>query len=321
VPLIFKLLKINKLLYFIFFLSHCIFSQNSVLNDTITTDTIDPVYRRFRVALNYSSANTFLGKKDSVSIPILTPTFKYTTSKDFFYQLNLVHSNTTNKVFDQLDLRAGYNHYFNDQWNATISYTRSFYSKAVDRLNAIVNNDINVYVGYDWNHVYTALSLDYTSGSKDYAYTFNDTIIGPLGKKHIIESKETGSVSAKDYTITLMNSRQFYFYELFNDNDKLIVCPEIDVYYGSQNSVQQSSVVRKLVKGKKQKTTTSNDNTKYPFMAYTFNLDLRYVYKKLTINLSPYYTVPQKLATDTYVQKPFFVMYGGLFYTWKWEKK
>jgi hypothetical protein len=220
-----------------------------------------------------------------------------------------------------LDLRAGYNHYFNDQWNATISYTRSFYSKAVDRLNAIVNNDINAYVGYDWNHVYTALSLDYTSGSKDYAYTFNDTIIGPLGKKHIIESKETGSVSAKDYTITLMNSRQFYFYELFNDYDKLIVCPEIDVYYGSQNSVQQSSVVRKLVKGKKQKTTTSNDNTKYPFMAYTFNLDLRYVYKKLTINLSPYYTIPQKLVTDTYVQKPFFVMYGGLFYTWKWEKK
>jgi hypothetical protein len=291
------------------------------VKDTVVSDSIDPVYRRLRLALNYSSANTFLGKKDSISIPIFTPTIKYTTSKDFFYQLNLVHSNTTDKLFDQLDLRAGFNHYFNDQWNATISYTRSFYGKAVDRLNAIVNNDINIYVGYDWNHVYTALSVDYTTGSKDYSYTYQDTLWGKNGKKYaLIDTKETGNVSAKDYTITLMNSRQFYFYGLFNEYDKLIVCPEIDVYYGSQNSVQQSSIARKLAKGKKQKTTTSTDNTYYPFMAYTFNLDLRYVYKKLTFNLSPYYTVPQKLVTDTYVQKPFFVMYGGLFYTWKWEK-
>ena len=315
-------MKINKLFIFFILISQGYLSQT--VKDTVVSDSIDPVYRRLRLALNYSSANTFLGKKDSVSIPILTPTIKYTTSKDFFYQLNLVHSNTTDKLFDQLDLRAGYNYYFNDQWNATISYTRSFYSKAVDRLNAIVNNDINLYVGYDWNHVYTALSLDYTSGSKDYSYTYQDTVWGKNGKKYaLIDTKETGNVSAKDYTITLMNSRQFYFYELFNENDKLIVCPEIDVYYGSQNSVQQSNVARKLAKGKKQTTTTSTstDNTSYPFMAYTFNLDLRYVYKKLTFNLSPYYTIPQKLASDMDTQQPFFVMYGGLFYTWKWEKK
>lgn len=312
-------MKINKLFIFFILISQGYLSQ--IVKDTVVSDSIDPVYRRLRLALNYSSANTFLGKKDSISIPIFTPTIKYTTSKDFFYQLNLVHSNTTDKLFDQLDLRAGFNHYFNDQWNATISYTRSFYSKAVDRLNAIVNNDINIYVGYDWNHVYTALSVDYTTGSKDYSYTYQDTLWGKNGKKYaLIDTKETGNVSAKDYTITLMNSRQFYFYGLFNEYDKLIVCPEIDVYYGSQNSVQQSSIARKLAKGKKQKTTTSTDNTSYPFMAYTFNLDLRYVYKKLTFNLSPYYTIPQNLASDIDTQKPFFVMYGGLFYTWKWEK-
>ncbi len=312
-------MKINKL--FIFFILICQGYLSQTVKDTVVSDSIDPVYRRLRLAFNYSSANTFLGKKDSISIPILTPTIKYTTSKDFFYQLNLVHSNTTDKLFDQLDLRAGYNHYFNDQWNATISYTRSFYSKAVDRFNSIVNNDINLYVGYDWDYVYSALSLDYTSGSKAYAYTYYDTLTGPLGKKHIIESKESGNLSAKDFTVTFMNSRQFYFYDLFNEVDKLIVCPEIDVYFGTQNSVQQSSTIRKLVKGKKQKTITSSNNTTSPFMAYSFNLDLRYVYKRITLNLSPYYTIPQKMASDTYVQQPFFVMYGGLFYTWKWEKK
>lgn len=312
-------MNINKL--FIFFILICQGYLSQTVKDTVVSDSIDPIYRRFRIALNYSSANTFLGKKDSVSIPILTPTIKYTTSKDFFYQLNIVHSNTTDKLFDQLDLRAGYNHYFNDQWNATISFTRSIYSKAVDRFNSIVNNDINLFVGYDWDYVYSAFSLDYTSGSKDYSYNYQDTIIGLSGKKHIIEFTESGNLSAKDFTVTFMNSRQFYFYDLFNEVDKLIICPEIDVYFGTQNSVQQSSTIRKLVKGKKQKTITSSDNTTYPFMAYSFNLDLRYIYKRITLNLSPYYTIPQKMASDTYVQQPFFVMYGGLFYTWKWEKK
>jgi hypothetical protein len=313
-------LKIKKLILLFIVISHGFLSQT--VKDTIVSDSLDPVYRRLRIALNYSSANTFLGKKDSISIPILTPTIKYTTSKDIFYQINLVHSNTTNKVFDQLDLRLGYSYYFNDRWSATASYTHSFYDKEVDRINAIVNNDFNAYVGYDWDYVYSALSVDLTSGSKAYSYNYQDTVWGLNMKKYLlVDTKESGSISAKDYTITLMNSRQFYFYELFTEYDKLIVCPEIDVYYGSQNSVQQSSVVRKLAKGNKSKTTTANDNTKYPFLAYTLNLDLRYIYKKFTFNLSPYYTIPQKLASDETIQKPYFVMYGGLYYTWKWEKK
>ena len=176
-------------------------------------------------------------------------------------------------------------------------------------MNSIVNNDVNLFVGYDWNYVYSALSFDYTSGSK----TFTTNIIKNKNK--------TETVDAKDVTITIMNSRQFYFYEFLNDYDKLIICPEIDVYYGSQNSINKTTLIRKIKKGSLASSNTTTENTSSPFMAYTFNLDLRYVYKKLTFNLSPYYTIPQKLATDTYLQKPFFVMYGGLFYTWKWEKK
>lgn len=300
-------MNINKL--FIFFILICQGYLSQTVKDTVVSDSIDPVYRRFRIALNYSSANTFLGKKDSVSIPILTPTIKYTTSKDFFYQLNLVHSNTTDKLFDQLDLRAGYNHYFNDQWNATISYTRSFYSKAVDRFNSIVNNDINLYVGYDWDYVYSAFSLDYTSGFKKFS------------TKSANNKPKTETIDAKDYTVTFMNSKQFYLYDLIIDNDKLILSPEIDVYFGSQNSVHKTTLIRKIKNGVEIPVNTKNENISSPFMAYTFNLDLRYVFKRITLNLSPYYTIPQKLASDTDAQKPFFVMYGGLFYTWKWEKK
>ncbi len=310
---------------------HPLHAQNvgntSHIGDTIINqETIEnePVYRRFRTSLNYSSANTLLGKRDSIAIPILTPTFKYTSSKDFFYQLSLVHSNTTNKLFDELDLKVGKNFYIGERWNFTLAYARFIYSKYIDRINTVVNNDFNAYAGFDWGHdVYTGLSLDYTSGKKTIAYHIVDSVLPKKGNKYILVDKtENTYIQAKDFTMTFMNSITFYFYELLNESDKLIVTPEIDVVYGTQNGVETISSSKKNAKGKgkKIKSTTQTIKTNTPFLSYTFNLDFRYVLKRFTINLSPYYTIPQNISLGA-ASTPYFVMYGGLVYTIKWEHK
>lgn len=310
---------------------HPLHAQNvgntSHIGDTIINqETIEnePVYRRFRTSLNYSSANTLLGKRDSIAIPILTPTFKYTSSKDFFYQLSLVHSNTTNKLFDELDLKVGKNFYIGERWNFTLAYARFIYSKYIDRINTVVNNDFNAYAGFDWGHdVYTGLSLDYTSGKKTIAYHTVDSVLPKKGNKYILVDKtENTYIQAKDFTMTFMNSITFYFYELLNESDKLIVTPEIDVVFGTQNGVETISSSKKNAKGKgkKIKSTTQTIKTNTPFLSYTFNLDFRYVLKRFTINLSPYYTIPQNISLGA-ASTPYFVMYGGLVYTIKWEHK
>lgn len=310
---------------------HPLHAQNvgntSHIGDTIVNqETIEnePVYRRFRTSLNYSSANTLLGKRDSIAIPILTPTFKYTSSKDFFYQLSLVHSNTTNKLFDELDLKVGKNFYIGERWNFTLAYARFIYSKYIDRINTVVNNDLNAYAGFDWGHdVYTGLSLDYTSGKKTIAYHTIDSILPIKGNKYIlVDNTENTYIQAKDFTMTFMNSITFYFYELLNESDKLIVTPEIDVVYGTQNGVETISSSKKIAKGKGKnvKSTTQTIKTNTPFLSYTFNLDFRYVLKRFTINLSPYYTIPQNISLGA-ASNPYFVMYGGLVYTLKWEHK
>jgi len=301
--------------------------NTSHIGDTIVNEeTIEnePVYRRFRASLNYSSANTLLGKRDSIPIPILTPTLKYTSSKDFFYQMSLVHSNTTNKLFDELDLKIGKNFYLGDRWNFTLSYTRFIFSKEVDRLNAVVNNDFNAYAGFDWGHdIYTGLSLDYTTGKKTVQYHTIDTVFAKKGNKYVlVDNSGYTYIEAKDFTMTFMNSVTYYFYELFNENDKLIFTPEIDVMYGTQNGVETSATTKKLAKGqgKYAKSTSETIKTNSPFLSYTFNLDFRYVFKKFTINLSPYYTIPRNISLGA-ASNPYFVMYGGLVYTLKWEHK
>ncbi len=301
--------------------------NTSHIGDTvINEETIEnePVYRRFRASLNYSSANTMLGKRDSIPIPILTPTLKYTTSKDFFYQLSLVHSNTTSKVFDELDLKVGKNFYVGERWNFTLSYARYNYSKEVDRLSAVVNNDFNAYAGFDWGHdVYTGLSLDYTTGKKTVSYHSVDTTFAKKGNKYVlVDNSGYTYIEAKDFTATLMNSVTFYFYELFNENDKMIITPEIDILYGTQNGVETNATTKKLAKGngKNAKSSSQTIRTNSPFLAYTFNLDFRFVMKRLSLNLSPYYTIPQNITAGA-AASPYFVMYGGIIYTLKWEHK
>ncbi len=297
--------------------------------DSINSNLINtgyPAYRRIRLSVNYSSANTMLGKRDSIPIPIFTPTFKYTSSKDYFYQFSLVHSNTTNKAFDELDLKVGKNFYVGEKWNFTLSYTRYIFSKEVDRLSAVVNNNVNLYSGYDWGHdFYSGLSLNYTSGSKTKKYVSTDSTWKPNLNKYIyyLDSGYT-AVSAKDYTATLMNSWTYYLYGLCNVDDRLIISPEIDITWGTQNGVETNASTKRVSKskgkGKLSKTTTETINTNIPFLAYTFNLDLTYRYNRLGINISPYYTIPQNIVAGA-AAKPYFVWYGGVNYTLKWERK
>lgn len=295
--------------------------------DSINSNLINtgyPAYRRIRLSVNYSSANTMLGKRDSIPIPILTPTCKYTSSKDYFYQVTLVHSNTTSKVFDEVDLKVGKNFYVGEKWNFTLSYARYFFSKGVDRLSAVVNNDINAYAGYDWGHeIYTGLSLDFTSGKKKVPFhTIENKFDKKQNKYVLVDNSGYTYMQARDFTMTLMNSVTFYFYDLLISEDRLILTPEIDVVWGTQNGVETNASTKKLANGngKLAKSTTQTITTNTPFLAYTFNLDFRYVMHRFAWNLSPYYTIPQNIIPGA-KNAAYFVMYGGVNYTLKWERK
>lgn len=323
-------LKVLLVVIVLFHRNH-VFGQNinysKSVGDTLNSavsEVEDPEYRRFRVALNYSSANTMLGKRDSIPIPIFTPTFKYTSSKDFFYQFSLVHSNTTNKVFDELDLKVGKNFYVGERWNFTLSYARYIFDKQVDRLSAVVNNDLNAYAGFDWGHeIYSGLSLDFTSGKKTVPYhTIDSTFNKKQNKYVLVDNTGYTYIQAKDFTMTLMNSVTFYYYDLLLQEDRLIVTPEIDVLFGTQNGVETNASTKNILKGKgkSSKSTSTTVTTNTPFLAYTLNLDFRYVHKRFALNVSPYYTIPQNIVSGA-KNTPYFVLYGGLIYTIKWVRK
>jgi len=278
------------------------------LNDSIPLDSIEevqPKYNRLRFALNYSSANTFFGNKDSVNIPILTPSVKFTLYNNLFARASLVHSNTTKLLFDELNVQLGYRFFYGDNFDASVSYTRYFYDSKVGRINSVIQNDLNAYAVYDFGFLYTGLSFDYTFGST------SQTKKAKANKKGQLKNGTSLTLSSNDYTFTWMNSQQFYWYEVFHSLDKFILTPEIDIYYGTQNGLQ--------VYGDK-KLETQNTSSGVGLKSIAFNLDAMYVIdNRLTLNISPYYTVPYDVTSGERLE-PFFVMYGGIYYTLKWEK-
>lgn len=299
--------KITLILY-ITFSYLAIFSQDTdslelILNNK-NSDTIptDPKISKLRMYLTYSSTNSFLGKKDSIAIPLIRPAIKYTHWSGLFTKIALVHTSTTSKAFDELDFSLGYQFNIGNHWDGSISYARFFFSKDVSRITSLVNNNLNAYFAYDFDWLYSAISFDYSSGSKTYI---------KAAKKGKNPSK-TNSVttSLKDYTFTLMNSKAFNSYDVFIEDDKLIISPEVDLYIGTQNNV--------IVYHKK--ITTSNTASSLNLKSAVVNLDVMYVYKNGIFNLSPYVNFPI-IVSEGETNNPFFVLYGGFYYTLRWQKK
>jgi len=275
----------------LFFLINAAFGNNALVKLSNDTSLVKSKNQQLRLALKYSSANTFYGRKDSVSIPVLAPSLRYTAANNFFIRTALIHTNTTQQIFDELDLELGYRFYAGEKWDFSSSFTRMFFSKKVSRLNSVANNDFNCYMGYDAGFLYSALSFNYTSGSKTIS-----------SKKRNISR----TVFAKDYTLTWINSRDFYAFSLLNEDDKLIISPEIDVYFGTQNGIQ---VYRK-------KEQATNIKSTFNAKALDFSLNMRYVLNQISISISPNYTIPLNVPVGDY-SSPYVVFYGSIFYNLK----
>ncbi len=293
------------LLGVIFLVCNPLSSSGQHISDSIPSDSIEkvPKFNRHRIAFNYSSSNTFLGRTDTVPIPLLSPTYKFTSYRNYFIQTSLVHTNTTSKIFDELDVKTGYYFYPSDRFDLSFSYAHYFFNKKVTRFNSLINNDLYLYAGYDFYAFFSAISFDFTYGKK--TFWVPHTVNGTLKLSPVV-------ATAKDFTFTWINQRQFYFYDVLKSKDKLIITAEIDVLFGTQNN--------SVFYHNKVKNSNYDVHTPFNLKAYIFNFDLLYTRNKWSFNFSPYYTIPKNVSTGQ-ESKPYLVWYGGLYYTIKKEKK
>ena len=288
----------------ILLLTCCLFQTHALTSfefpaDSSKTDTaIVKKYSKYKFELSYSSNSTYNGRKDtSNNSQLISPSFKYTSKSKFYIKTSLVNSSGSKKVFDEFDASLGQKFRFAKNWDGNLSYSHYFYDSNVSRIRATIQNDIFASTGYDWKVLYSQLQFDWGGGSNKFKYK---------GK----------SVSKKTHDITfiLANSHQFWLDDVLKKGDDLVIMPEVDILYGTQNFLA-------TYKGKRDSTSRAyqKEASKYVITGYIMTLDISYDIKNFTVGISPYYTIPANVPGGG-SSTPYFVMYGSIYYTIKGRK-
>ena len=289
------------LLFFIFvifsFAAHAGHSNESP-TDTLKTDTTVVKKRiRFKFELSASSNNTYQGRQDTSHIPIITPLFRYTTKRRFYFETCLVKQGEGKKPFDEWDITLGKRFVFSDKWSLRMAYTHYFFDSQVSRITASVKNYFSTSLNYDWKILYSQLRFSWSGGNDQFTY----------------KSKKVNT-KTNDFNFTFANSRQFDINDVLKKGFYLTLTPEVDILYGTQNYLT-------TYKGKGDKTnkTYSNQVSKFALTAYSFSFDVAYTMNKFTIDLTPYYTIPMNTPSGE-SSSPYFVMTASVYYIFSGKK-
>ncbi|GAC1303976.1 MAG: hypothetical protein NVSMB24_10760 [Mucilaginibacter sp.] len=269
------------------------------------TDTVKHKKPTLKFGLTYNSNSVYLGRTDSVTIPVYNLGATYTLKNGIFFSgtVNYVPS----REFDKLDggaIETGYN-FEHDNLSGGITVSKYFSSFNSTQLISALDAVIGAELSYNLFDVITpSAHIDYVLGNGG----GNDLIL-------------TGGI-AHDFTIA----------KPFAAHDQLSIEPAIHFNAGSQNFYntyvirkQKSETARKNFRSKgkgngnvvtttsTQVTTGTTNFNKFEVLAYEFNLPFTYTVKKFAVEVNPVYAIAVHKIDDNGTNT-FYVPNTSVFY-------
>ncbi|HEU0063413.1 MAG TPA: hypothetical protein VFQ58_00215 [Flavisolibacter sp.] len=217
----------------------------------------------FKFGLNYTSDNVYLGRKDSVKVPYLTPSFGYYNKSGFYISGSLSYLPTSGESrIDLFSVEAGYT-FSKKKLEGEFAISKDFFS----------GNSFNV--------------KSEVTGSTTGTLSYNLGFIKPSLGYGISFSNNT------DYSLTGGIEHDFSFAD-----DKFTISPAIIFNGSTQNYYSSYYSKRKYAKTRKGKVAAYNitanvfgvDNFK--IMDYEFSVPFEYTANKITFNFTPTLAMP-----------------------------
>jgi hypothetical protein len=244
---------------FVLFLTFCIIliCDRAAAQDS----TEDKASSYAKVYLSYLSDNVYLGRKDSVRLPYISPSFAYYHKSGFFVSATTSYLPTESRM-DAVVLSTGYS-FSKKKWEGEFSIDKDFYSSKSYSVKSEITGSGNAYIACD---------LDFIKPS------FNGTI----------------SFGANtDYSTCFGVEHDF---AAFNDN--LQISPSLLMNASTQNYYNDYYKKRKYAKTRKGKVVAYNvtanavDASKFKVMDYEASVPLSYKANRFTFDFTPTYAIP-----------------------------
>ena len=137
----------------------------------------------WEVRLDYEARTSYLGREYGSHAYSLNPQVSYSAANGLYGRLEGLYFSPVRPGYVYTSLELGYAGEFTDNWNYSLSGSRTFYVGRITKRDSVLRNDLEVYTQYDLGPV--ALGLDYNFLFDRFnAHTLGLNLSLPLKKAH-----------------------------------------------------------------------------------------------------------------------------------------
>jgi hypothetical protein len=222
-------------------------------------------------ALEYNSNSVYLGRKDSLGTPYLSPTLGYYDKSGLFIEGNLSYlMRSGDSRIDETTIRGGWD-FSKGNFSGELAAEKNFYNSSSTNVKSEVKGSISFLASYDFGVIETMLTPGVNFGNKN------------------------------DFTLQWQVDHPFTA-----DEEKFSITPSF-LLNGSTRNFYGSYFGKRRLKKKGQTATVTavvNDASKFKIMDYELSLPLSYTLNRFTFGINPTYAIPQNPAVLTVTVKP-----------------
>ncbi len=229
----------------------------------------------FQVGVNYLTNNVYLGRKDSTSLPYITPSFGYYHKSGFHISGSLSYAPSPEaSQIDLFTIEAGYDFSVKDKFNGGVYVDKYFFNGTSFAINSEINTGLGAYASYNFG----ALTANGEVG----------TSIG-TGTDFIASAGLSHKFSALDDHFSIepgakFNASGLNFYQAYYKK-------------GRQFNVKKGG--RRGGGGSGSGTNTTVQTTGFSIMDYELSVLVTYENSKFKLAFVPTYAIPVSPATVT----------------------
>lgn len=216
--------------------------------------------------VTYQNDNVYLGRKDSLKLPYITPSIGYYHKSGVYVSTSLSYLTGANSRVDLIAIEAGY-HYVKNDFQAQVAGIKYFYNSQSTSVKSAVKGGVDAYTAYNFGCIKPSLE-----GTVNFSNT-------------------------SDAGLTLGVEHTFYT----NDN-KLDITPSLYVNAGTQNYYSSYYTSRRYGGLRKRKRLAGGnyydisaqvtDASQLKLLDYEFDAPVYYTCGKFSFNFTPSYAIP-----------------------------
>jgi hypothetical protein len=240
--------------------------------DTSTSKNIEdsseylfPRKSHFMASLTYLNNNVYLGRKDSVATPYITPMFGYYHKSGLYINGSVSYLAIANESrIDLITAEAGYNIRAGN-FEGQASAAKYWYNASSFNVKSEIKGSLAFFAGYDFGFIKPTLTPALYFGEK------------------------------MDISLTMGIEHSFYF-----DDDDIEITPAINVNASTENFYSSYYELRRYSEKRKKRSTSVNETIsgtlpnagQFQILDYELTAPISYTLNKFTLNFSPVYAIP-----------------------------